>query len=128
MAAELVDAEAQERVQAEAWGSYGWIAASSSFFPHPSINLLCLLLADVEAQHAALVVTAGTRAAPRVCKPSLQAATLEKGIAPTVGKGEVVCLQFICCTHIKGWNTCLFILGNFMCLMYFEKKPKPLSE
>lgn len=74
------------------------------------------------------MVTAEARAAPCVCKPSLRAATPEKGMAPTVDRGGVTCLQLICCTHIKDWNTCLFILGNFLCLKYFGKKPKPLSE
>lgn len=102
MAAELVDTEGQVTVKAEVWDLMARSQLPPPFFSHPGVYSLRFLSADVEAQPATLVVTAGARAAPRVGKLCLQTATLEKGSAPTVGKGEVVCLQLICCTRIKG--------------------------
>lgn len=130
MAVEHVDTKGQVRVQAEVWHLTAGSQDPPPFFFFLSYYILTFLSADVEAWFplCCFVVTARARAAPRVCKPSLQATTPEKDIAPTVGKGGVTSLQFICCTHIKGWNTCLFVLENFMCLKHFRKKPKPLSE
>lgn len=128
MAADHVDTEVQVRVQAEVWDLMAGSQDPTPFFSPFWYILTLLFISWCGSTACCSVVTAGARAAPRVCKPSLQAATPEKVIAPTVGKRGMTCLHLICCTHIRGWNSCLFIPGNFICLKYFGKKPKPLSE
>lgn len=127
MAADHVDTEGQVGVQAEMWDLMAGLQDLPPFCFHLSIYLVFLLLAMWK--HSVLLCGDSRGQSSPSCLQAIPAAAApEKVIAPTVGKGGVTCLQLICCAHIKGWNSCLFILGNFLCLRNFGKKPEHLSE
>lgn len=108
-------------------GSYGGTAASSSLqhppphLPHPPIpvyidfawkqnELLWWWQQGLEQPHVAV---------NRPCRLLHSRVAL---LLKTAGRGELVCYKLNCWTDLKGLSSCQFILWDFTCLMYSEKK------